>query len=125
MHIPVIECHASRAIHLEIPQDRSTESFILALKRFSNSSGSTSIIQSDNAEEYVSRRNTIQDVFRDLNTERIHQKLQYELKLTWYLTPPKSPSHSGVRERLLTTIKNPLSKCLMDKLLTEIEFYTV
>ena len=121
----VIGCHASRAIHLEMLQDRSTESFIMALKRFSNRRGRPSIIHSDNAGEYVSGRNTIQEVFRVLNTERTHQRLQDELKLSWYLAPPRSPSHSGVIERLVKTIKNPLSKCLMDKLLTETEFYTV
>ena len=30
-----------------------------------------------------------------------------------------------VIERLVKTIKNPLSKCLMDKLLTDTEYYTV
>ena len=125
MYVLVIGCHASRAIHLEMLQDRSTESFIMALKRFSNRRGRPSIIHSDNAGEYVSGRNTIQEVFRVLNTEKKHQKLQDELKMTWYLAPIRSPSHSGVIERLVKTIKNPLSKCLMDKLLTETEFYTV
>ena len=61
-------------------QDRSTESFIMALKRFSNRRGRPSIIHSDNAGEYVSGRNTIQEVFRVLNTQRTHQRLQDELK---------------------------------------------
>ena len=54
VYVLVIGCHASRAIHLEMLQDRSTESFIMALKRFSNRRGRPSIIHSDNAGEYVS-----------------------------------------------------------------------
>ena len=79
VYVLVIGCHASRAIHLEMLQDRSTESFIMALKRFSNRRGRPSIIHSDNAGEYVSGRNTIQEVQRVLNRERKHQKLQDEL----------------------------------------------
>ena len=92
VYVLVIGCHASRAIHLEMLQDRSTESFIMALKRFSNRRARPNIIHSDNAGEYVSGRNTIQEVFRVLNTERTHQRLQDELKLSWYLAPPRSPS---------------------------------
>ena len=125
VYVLVIGCHASRAIHLEMLQDRSIESFIMALKRFSNRRGRPSIIHSDNAGEYVSGKNTIQEVSRVLNTERTRQRLQDELKLSWYLAPPRRPSHSGVIERLVKTIIRPLSKCLMDKLLTETEFYTV
>ena len=70
VYVLVIRCHASRAIHLEMLQDRSTESLIMALKRFSNRRGRPSIIHSDNAGEYVSGRNTIQEVFRVLKTEK-------------------------------------------------------
>ena len=80
MYVLVIGCHASRAIHLEMLQDRSTESFIMALKRFSNRRGRPSIIHSDNAGEYVSGRNTVQEVFRILNTEKTHQNYKTNLR---------------------------------------------
>lgn len=66
-----------------------------------------------------------EEVFKALNTERIHQKLQDQLKIAWHLAPLRIPSHSGVIEGLVKTIKNPLTKFFMNQLLTETEFYAV
>ena len=64
------------------------------------------LIQSDNAGEFIQGKNIIKSVFNDLNTYETHQKLHDDLSITWYHAPCKSPSHSGVIERIVGTIKN-------------------
>ena len=66
-YICVFACHSSRAIHLELMMDRSSESFILAIKRMSNRRSMPLIIHSDNASEFITAKNHIKDLFSILN----------------------------------------------------------
>ena len=120
--ILVIACHNSRAVHLELVNDKTTEEFVLAMKRFCNRRSTPKIIHSDNAGEFIQGKNIIKSAFDDLNTYKTHQKLQDELSITWYHAPSKAPSHSGVIERIVGTIKKPLIKTLQGAILTETEF---
>ena len=95
------------------------------MKRFCNRRSTPKIIHSDNAGEFIQGKNIIKNVFEDLNTYKTHQKLQDELSITWYHAPRKAPSHSGVIERIVGTIKKPLIKTLQGAILTETEFYTI
>ena len=96
----------------------------MAVKRCCYKRGRPSIMNSDSSGEYIRGRNTIQEVFRLLNMERTHQKLQNDVNMTCYLAPLKVPRH-WVIEKIVKAIKNPLSKCLIDKRLIETELYTV
>ena len=102
----VIACHNSRAVHLELVNDKTTEEFVLAMKRFCNRRSTPKIIHSDNAGEFIQGKNIIKNVFNDLNTYKTHQKLHDDLSITWYHALSKSPSHSGVIEQIVGTIKN-------------------
>ena len=66
VYVCVFCCHSSRAVHLELLMDRTTESFILAIKRMSNRRGMPKIIHSDNASEMVLAKNHIKDFMRSL-----------------------------------------------------------
>ena len=105
--------------------DRSTEEFVLALKRFCNRRSTPSTIHSDNAGEFICGKNTINNVFEQLNTYKTHQKLQDELQITWYHSPSRSPSHNGVIESIVKITKQPLYKCLNGRILSEMDFYTL
>ena len=123
--ILVIACHNSRGVHLELVNDKTTEEFVLAMKRFCNRRSTPKSIHSDNAGEFIQGKNIITNVFDDLNTYKTHQKLQDELSITWYHSPSRAPHHSGVIERIVGTIKKPLIKTLQGSILTETEFYTI
>ena len=51
----------------------------MALKRFCNRRSTPTTIHSDNAGEFICGKNTIKNVFEQLNTYKTHQKLQEEL----------------------------------------------
>ena len=61
-YICVFACHSSRAIHLELMMDRTSESFIMAIKRMSNRRSMPLIIHSDNASEFITAKNHIKDI---------------------------------------------------------------
>ena len=95
------------------------------MKRFCNRRSTPRIIHSDNAGEFIQGKNDIKNVFEDLNTYTTHQKLQDELSITWFHSPSRAPKHSGVIERIISTIKKTLMKTLQGSILGETELYTI
>ena len=125
VYICIFVCHASRGVHLELLMDKTTESFLLAIKRFSNRRGMPKTIHSDNAKEIIQAKNNIKDLYQKLNTAETHRQLAIKYGITWYHSPDKSPRHNGVVERLVQTIKKPFYKTLNCKIMTETELYTI
>ena len=118
-------CHSSRAIHLELMMDRTSESFILAIKRMSNRRSMPLIIHSDNASEFITTKNHVTDLFKILNTAQTHKELQNKYNIKWYHSTARSPAHNGVIERIVQTVKKPLYKVLNGRQFTENELYTI
>ena len=104
----VIICHATRAIHLEMVYDHTTDEFLLALTRFANRRSTPRVIHSDCAKEFIKGKSTILTKFEKLNSEETHQRLSQELKLSWYHSTSRYPSHNGVCEAAVKMIKKPL-----------------
>ena len=124
-YICVFACHSSRAVHLELLMDKTTESFLLAIKRMANRHSMPVIMHSDIANEIIGAKNQIKSLYENLNTAATHKELQNKLGITWYHSTERSPAHNGVIERIVQTIKKPLYKVLNGKLFTESEFYTI
>ena len=125
VYVSVFCCHSSRAVHLELLMDRTTESFILAIKRMANRRGMPKIIHSDNASEMVLAKNHIKALYEKLNTPETHKNLVSQHQITWYHSTERSPSHNGLIERIVQVVKRPLYKVLDGKLLSETEMNTV
>ena len=124
-YICVFACHSSRSIHLELMMDRTSESFILAIKRMSNRRSMPLIIHSDNASEFITAKNHVIDLFKILNTAKTHKELQNKYNIKWYHSIERSPQRNGVIERIVQTIKRPLYKVLNGRQFTENELYTI
>ena len=101
-------CHSSRGVHLELLQDRTRESFLLAIKRMANRRSMPHIIQSDNAQEMIMGKNHIKDLYQILNTAETHAKLANRFNITWYHSTERSPQHNGLVERIVQVVKKPL-----------------
>ena len=121
----VIICHSTRAIHLEMVYDQTTSEFLLALKRFTNRRSTPKILMTDNAKNFIKGKSTIQSMFDRLNTAKTHRRLGEELKIKWYHSTSRSPSHNGQVEAAVKIIKKPLYNSLNGRILTANEFYTL
>ena len=105
--------------------DRTTESFVQSIKRMANRRSMPNIIHSDNASEIIKAEKYIKELYEILNTTQTHKELLNKYNIKWYHSAERSPTHNGVVERIVQTVKRPLYRVLDGKVLTESEMNTV
>lgn len=106
-------CMASRAIHLELVPDMTTEEFLLGLRRFTAARGCPVVIVSDNALQFK------------LSAEVLNSSLCQNNMIQWRFIPELSPWHGGFYERLVGLVKHCLRRTLDKTLLTNNQLITV
>ena len=68
-------CLNTRPVHLEIVWDLTTDSFILALRRFCSRRGYPHIIRSDNDKNFVGAESELKTAMKDVDTKRIEEEV--------------------------------------------------
>ena len=111
-------CMSTRAIHLELAGDLSTDSFILALRRFISRRGHPKQIRSDNGTNFVGAQRELKDALKALNQDKITKTLN-ESSICWKFNPPSSPWMGGAMEALVKLTKKSLKIALNEKRVTE------
>ncbi|XP_071033032.1 uncharacterized protein [Parasteatoda tepidariorum] len=126
MYVAVFVCFATRAIHLEIVSDLSSEALIACLKRFFARRGKCSTIFSDNATNFRGACNELKKLFKLVNTQE-PQLLDYLLleEVEWKFIPPRAPHFGGIWEAGVKAFKTHLKKTIGDSKLTLEEFLTL
>ena len=109
-------CLSSRAIHLEVSATLETDSFINALRRFSNRRCPLRTIRCDQGSNLLGAKNELQKTLSSVDQTRVRHFL-FERNCDWIkfqLNVP-SASHMGdVWERQIRTARNVLS-ILLDR----------
>lgn len=117
---------ATRAIHLEIISELSSEALIACLKRFFARRGKCSTIFSDNATNFRGACNELKKLFKLVNSQE-PQLLDYLLleEIEWKFIPPRAPHFGGIWEAGVKSFKTHLKKTIGDSKLTLEEFLTL
>jgi len=68
-------CFSSKAVHLELVSDLTTEAFIAALKRFFSRRGKANLMLSDNATNFVGARNELRELYNAISTQSHKEKV--------------------------------------------------
>lgn len=127
-YICVFICFATKAVHLELVCDLSTDAFLAALKRFISRRGLCKNIYSDNATCFIGANNILKDLNLLMSSEshkdRIHQ-LMTNHEMTWHFVPPRAPHFGGLWEAAVRSIKKHLNRNVALVKLTYDEFYTL
>jgi len=108
--ICLLICATSRAIHLEIFTDLSTEMFLLAFHRFAGHRSTPQLMISDNA-------TTFQSATEELKALSLSEEVRAALNhkgVTWKFIPKKAPWFGGFWECLVGLTKSAIKKCLAE-----------
>ena len=107
-------CMSTRACHLELVDDLSTDHFIMALKWFIARRGRPQSIHSDNGRNLVGANNELRKCIKQLDEERI-QNFCAPKEIEWKFEPPSAPHFGGAWERLVQCTKKTMKAILADK----------
>lgn len=125
-YICLFICFATKALHLELVTDLSSETFILALRRFTSRRGKPEKIFSDNGTNFVGAQNMLKELHDFLIKENnnIIDSCANEC-IAWHFIPPYSPHFGGLWESGVKSVKFHLLRVLKDSKLTYEEFYSI
>lgn len=119
-------CFSTKAIHLELVTDLTTETFLNALRRFFSRRGKCLHIYSDNATNFLGAKNELLQLHNFLKENNNFIQVQSSNEgVNWHFIPPNSPHFGGLWEAGVKSIKYHLKRVISNALLTFEQFYTV
>lgn len=101
-YIAVFVCLTTKAIHLELVSELTTNAFLAALRRFVGQYGVPSEIHSDNGTNFHGSKNELHQLYELFQQEsevgRIMEFCQIK-EIEWHFIPPGAPEFGGPRQR--------------------------
>ena len=101
-------CASTRAVHLEVAEDLSSETFLQLFRTFAARRSCPRIIISDNATNFVGAAPFITDIMNDPKVQQALASRQCQ----WRFVTPRAPWQNGFTERMIGIVKNCLRKTL-------------
>lgn len=126
-YICLFICLVTKAIHIELASNLSTECFINALRRFVARRGPVSILYSDCGTNFVGARTHLDEMYHLLESTEYRDKFANELRearIDWKFNPASSPHFGGIWESNIKSVKTHLARVVGNQLLTSEEMAT-
>lgn len=120
----IFNCLASRAVHVEISPDYSTEKFLRALRRFVSIRGYPSKLYSDNGSQLVAANVELRSVIQGLDQKSL-KDFGVTQGLQWFFSSADAPWQNGTSEALIKSVKRAITLAIGDGTLTFSELQTV
>ncbi|XP_037932535.1 uncharacterized protein LOC119667317 [Teleopsis dalmanni] len=127
-YLAVFCCFATKAVHLEVVSDLTTEAFIAAIQRFISRRGRCQTIYSDNATNFVGARNQLQELQSTIYSENGKEKIiktSSNKGIDFKFIPPRAPHFRGLWEAAVKSAKHSMIKGIFNASLTYEELTTV
>lgn len=127
-YICLLTCFVTRATHLEIVYDLTTEAFLAALRRFVSRRGLPAHIHSDNATNFVGASRQLLEL-KELQMSQLHQlKVEQfccDNSIQWHFIPPKSPHFGALWESSVKQAKYHLKRSVHELIFTIEQLSTI
>ena len=111
-YIALFTCAVTRAVHLELVLDLTSDSFIIAFKRFCARRGVPSYIISDNGTTFIKASKSIAKIIN--GSENMNKFVGYftAFNIKWQFIVPRAPWWGGFYERMVQTVKRTIKKTI-------------
>ncbi len=121
-------CFYTKAVHIELVSDLTSEAFLAALKRFISRRGCPSDLHSDNGTNFVGANNILKEMYSFLallTTQTTITSYLSTQKINWHFSPERAPHFGGLWKAAVKSTKFHLSWEIGDQKLTFEELSTV
>lgn len=126
-YVAVFVCMVTKAVHIEVVSDLTTDAFLAALKRLIARRGPPDDIYCDNATNFVGASNRLAELktflFKKGTQNDIHTYCCNEF-INFHFIPPRAPHFGGLWEAAVKAAKAHLNRTMMNTRLTFEELYT-
>ncbi|XP_029341031.1 uncharacterized protein LOC103311791 [Acyrthosiphon pisum] len=127
-YICLFVCTATKALHLELSSDLSTETFLLAFTRFVARRGPVHEMHSDCGTNFVGASRILTPLKTFIHSssfqDRVHQQLA-KTGVKWFFNPPSSPHFGGLWEAGVKSAKALILRSVGTHRLTSEELMTL
>ena len=121
VYVCLFTCAVTRAVHLEIVTDLTTENFLQAFRRFSSRKSLPKFMLSDNASTYLAAADELNKLFScEILLDALSRK-----GVTWKFIPKRAPWYGGFWERLIGLTKASLKKVLGRSYVSLLDLQTI
>ena len=120
VYIALFICFASRAVHLDLVSDLSSQAFIAALRRFVSRRGCPKRIFTDNGTNFTGAQAELKELQILLVADHSDSLQAYlaGLSVVWTFIPPRAPHSGGLWEAAIKRAKKHLrrvmGKCVLN-----------
>ncbi|GBO10030.1 hypothetical protein AVEN_147955-1 [Araneus ventricosus] len=122
--IVLFTCATTRALHLELAPTMTTESFLMAFRRFISRRGNCRIMYSDNAKTFKKSNRELEQISKILLHDKFPDFICNQ-KITWKFIVERGAWWGRFYERLVKSVKECLRKVLVRALLSFEELSTI
>lgn len=125
-YVALFICFNTKAVHLELVTDLTTECFMAALRRFTGRRGNCQQLYSDNATNFVGAARELEQIYDFLR--KGEQEIRTELasqRIEWHFIPPRAPNFGGLWESNIKSMKRHFYVVTKGLVLTFEECYTL
>ena len=111
----IFTCMTSRAVHLELCMDKSTDTFLMAFRRFVCLRGHPKLVWSDRGTNFVGSQRYLQEMVQKWDIPKIKSNFaEFDTSFEWCWNVPKASHMNGVVESLINSVRRALeSSCRM------------
>jgi len=127
-YICLFVCTTTKALHLELSSDLSTECFLMAFTRFSARRGPIKELHSDCGTNFVGASRLLTPLHEFTHSKDFQDSVHHHLakhQITWHFNPPASPHFGGLWEAGVKSAKSLILRSIGLHKLTSEEFLTL
>jgi hypothetical protein len=108
-------CLLSRAVHLEVANELTTDSFLNAYRRFVCRRGRVRQLRSDRGTNFVGARTELETAMKSMDQTKIQKELNKDQCdfVDFHMNPPHASHRGGIWERMIRSVRNVLEALLM------------
>lgn len=126
VYICIFVCFVTKAIHLEIVTDLTSDAFIAALKRFFARRGKAAKIYSDNGKNFIGANRELSRFIKIVKEkDELFSNFLNREEVSLHFIPPRAPHFGGLWEAGVKSFKFYLKRIVGNLKLTYEEFLTV
>ena len=103
----IFDCSATRAIHLDLTENYSTDAILQTIRRFVAIRGCPSEIQSDQGSQLIAAAKDIAELVRDWDWNCVSSWAANQ-KITWNVVPAEGQHQNGLSESLIKSVKRSI-----------------